>query len=93
MEIVSEPTYTEETVTDLDIVFAGGESLLLTLREGDTYVNNLDAITVTYKDPKGGTSDIFKRNLLWVNERTRVERRPVTKSDAQSPRPSEPTRP
>jgi hypothetical protein len=77
MDIKSEATYTEETVTDLEFHFSGGEPEFFTLREGDTYVNNADAVTITlaHPDRNGGTVDIFKRNLLWASERKRVVKR------------------
>ena len=80
MDIVSEPTYTEETVTDYEFAFCGGEPLLLTLKEGDSYINGL----VTMANP-AGTIHILPQLMLWMSKRTRVVRRALAvKPGAQS---------
>ncbi len=87
MELTSEPAVVEETVRDYEFAFSGGDPVQVTLREGDTITNNVDAITITYAPLPGrvaGVLDLFKRNLLWVSERTRVIVKPAPKADALS---------
>ena len=73
MDIISEQTYTEETVTDYEFAFSGGEPLLLTLKEGDSYINGL----VTMANP-AGTIHILPQLMLWMSKRTRVIKRAKT---------------
>ncbi len=71
MEIVSEPTYVEEVVTDVDIAYVAGNNTFFTLRGADKMVNKVGWINVTMG---GFTTDINKANVLWISRRERVMR-------------------
>lgn len=70
MEIISEPVSITETVTDLDIMFAGGIQGFI-LREGDTYTVTADRITVETLDPPESIV-INYVHVLWFSVRKRV---------------------
>ena len=86
MEIKS-PLFTEETVTDFDIVYMGGFKDQITLRKGDIvrHLPNGDVTITTIQPPELIT--VVRVNVLSYRTRERVIRWPVAKpviGDAQS---------
>lgn len=75
MDVISEPGFTEETVTDLGFMFSGCPPLELTLREGDTY-DPIEGVITLHNPPE--TIRLFTGHLCWGSQRTRVIRTPIT---------------
>ncbi len=71
MEIVSEPTYLEEVVTDVDIAYVAGQNTFFTLRGADSAEFKTTHITVTM----GGFLTVINwANVLWYSRRERIMR-------------------
>ena len=85
MEIISEPAYTTEEVTDFDIVYVGGLTDMLTLRADDRLQYKERTIEITIAQPEEIIT-IVLANVLSYKTRDRVIRRPI-KTEVQSPRP------
>lgn len=77
MEILSEPAYTEETVTDLDIGFSNGAVKQLTLRANDHLTKSAEATIVVFGGINGEMIGFNNRHVAWMSERRRVIRTPV----------------
>ena len=71
MDITSPPAFTEETVTDFDIMYVGGLRDSLTLRKGDTFVVTLAQRTLTFKCG-GETITANWDNILTYRRQERV---------------------
>lgn len=76
MEIKSEPGFTEENVTDIDVWFASGRYKELTLGPNDSYVDNNAGIDVEIAQPKESMS-LNKLHIEAYSIRPRVQRRPI----------------
>lgn len=76
MDLISEPTFTEETVTDIDIGFSNGFVKPLTLRADDILQKHENGgITIRYAS--GEILGLPARHIAWTSERTRIIRRPI----------------
>ena len=75
MKIMSEPSFTEETVTDLDFAFLNGMRSI-TLRATDTIADHLTHIVMNLSNPQE-TFVVYRAHLLWYSSRTRTIRTPV----------------
>lgn len=81
MEIKSDP-FTEETVTDYNFTFTGGEPLGITLKERDYVSATQDGwLNVAIHDAEGvpGRLAINLSRVLWMDIHKRVVRTPITK--------------
>lgn len=78
MEVHSEPDFTEETVTDLDLGFSTGLVKQLTLYKDDSYSISPDEIQVNFA--AGEDLTVNRAHVAWFSERQRVVRTPVKKS-------------
>ncbi len=78
MDIISEPGFTTETVTDLDVAFLNGiRSLTLHPEKGDLLdVQRNDVLVVTFVTPPE-TVRLFVHQILWYSVRDRIVKTPV----------------
>ena len=76
MQLVSEPEFTEETVTDLDIWTTTG-MLPLTLHEGDTIEETDYGILVSFKREPVEVLKFYWAHIVYTASRQRIVRRPV----------------
>lgn len=76
MDLISEPAFTEEHVTDFDIVYKGGLTDMLTLRPNDTVVETETRIIITIAQPPE-VIKVIVANVLSSRERPRIIRRPI----------------
>lgn len=76
MELLSEPAFTEETVTDIDIIYIGDGRESLTLHEGDTFTISKADRTFTFVL---GEETVVSNwdNVLTYKRRKRVVRTPL----------------
>ena len=84
MEIISEPAFIEEQVTDLDVVFVGGLRDSLTLRPGDELTFCTNTVEAKVKYPPE-LIVMNRSNILSHRIRQRTIRKPVT--EAPTPQP------
>lgn len=80
MDIISEPAFTEETVTDWEFNFVGGEPLNITLRTGDSFdrADTATGVLVLHLvEPRKGDIQVHYRNVTWISTHTRVIRTPI----------------
>lgn len=85
MDIKSEPGFTEEQVTDLDVEFAT-KTFSVTLREDDTLTHNAGAEFMLVKNGKTDESVYLHIDqILWYSLRQRTLKTPIIKRAGPSP--------